>query len=302
MTRQRRNHLLILALVPAVVFGTIRCADSPAAPSAAAVRPDVALKLARLHARYDSTGVIHNALLAHVLPDLQRIPESGRTRAVVCETARRSAADFYRTRLGRGVPASTESEFMNSCLGKGTSPAILGILMMPGSQPRLEISEAAASYMDQAASAVDASSSPADLQSRISVIEANAAANLSEDEAAAVVTVGSVATSSAEYWSSNLSAWVYVGNTPDYSRLAPLASRSIEAPRLGGTAAADKTIPDLWDELWPNLVSVGKTAVKADAKAAAKSIIGLSISGAAIAWEVVGTAAGVGSMAAILHL
>ncbi len=310
MTRERKTHLCILALVPLVVFGVVRCADSPAAPdrqaAAKSVLPQVAARLARLHAKYDSAGPIHNAALAYVLADLQRIPKNRRSRNNICETARRSFAEFHRNRFGSELPAGSEAEMVKSCLSAGGPAAPLASLSFGGQPPHFDISQTAVDYMDQVAEAVDISASPADLDAHVSEIEAGAAANLSEEEAAAVVTVGAVTTSSAQYWAENLTAWLPFASSSDttvaeYSRLTlSNGSRSVGDP--ASLKPRHSAFTDAWDSIWPQVAAAGKRAIRSDARAAAKTVVVLAVGGVAIGWEVVVTGAATGSILALLMI
>src|SRR5437764_15245867 len=83
MTRQKRTHLFILALVPVVVFTAVRCADStvtapPVATAPTALTPEIQAKVAKLHSETDWIGQFHNDALRFVFTNLQRIPLKAR--------------------------------------------------------------------------------------------------------------------------------------------------------------------------------------------------------------------------------
>jgi len=249
-------------------------------------------------------GIVHNEALAYVLADLQRIPKQSRSRQRVCETAQQSFAEFHRRRFGSELPAGSEADIVKPCLSARGPAASLASLSFGGKPPRFDISQPAIDYMDQVANAVDLSESRADLESRVSEIEAVAAANLGEEDAAAVITVGSVTDSSARYWSDNLMAWLPFTSTADttvnvYSRLAPsTASHSIGNP--SALRPRNSSVTELWDYLWPQVATAGRLAIRSDARAAAKTLIILSVQGAVIGWEAVLAGAATGSILALL--
>ena len=303
MTRQRRTHLLILALVPAVVFTAVRCADSTAgtAPAVtsegATLQPEVAARLAKLHQQFDGVGKDHNDALAFVLKSLQRLPEKKRDRGTICETARNAFADFHKNRFGGAVPASIDRSFAAFC--RNTSPAgnALSFATLTDNSTRRDLSPAAESYFDQIADAVDGSSSPDALASQVTSIEASAAANLSYDEAGTVVMVGSVAINSAYYWVQSLPSWApYLLSTPDYTvRLSTRAD--------AGSGIAPRND---WRSIWADTKAAAKRAVGGDVKAAAKVAIGIGAATAAVtfpvAYDLILTGAAVGSIGAVLMI
>ena len=117
MTRQRKTHILILALVPVIVFGAVRCADSTmTAPPAVQIAtgqldPAVEARLAKLHQENDWVGEFHNDALKYVFANLRRMPAKGRDRHGVCEEARKAYADFHKARRGSSVPVSVDADF-----------------------------------------------------------------------------------------------------------------------------------------------------------------------------------------------
>jgi hypothetical protein len=302
MTRQRKTHLLFLALVPAVVFGALRCADSPSEPraqssQAAALEPSVAATLAKLHAQYDWIGEYHNDALKYVLANLQRLPAKSLNRRAICETALAAYAEFHRSRRHVEVPAEVVAAAEQRCSSSGLGVATGAFsLEIPGGLRMDELSPEAQSYMDQIVSAIDASNSSSDLNSAVAAIEATAATTLSKAEAADVIMVGSVTESSAQYWDANLADWLpYSSYTLEYSR----ASRSSAA---GGDAStiAPAGVPRF--SFWGDFKAAAKVAGKADGNAAIAAIVRESILSAVFSYDFVIGSAAVGSIMAVLQM
>ncbi len=301
MTRQRKTHLFILALVPMVVFTAVRCADSTgtilpeASTDGASLQPEVASRLAKLHQQFDGVGKDHNDALAFVLKNLQRLPEKNHDRHTVCETARKAFADFHKNRFGSAVPTSIDGSFAAFCQSPSPSGSAISFAMLGDNSARTDLSAAAESYLDQIANAVDGASSVDDLVNQVSAIEASAAASLSYDEAGGVVMVGSVAINSAYYWVQSLPAWApYLLSTPDYSvRFTALATDA-------GIPRSD------WSSIWGDAKAAAKRAVGGDARAAAKVLISVGVGSAVVAapvfYDMVLTGAAIGSIGAVLMI
>lgn len=308
MTRQKRVHLFILALVPVVVFAAVRCADStataPVSTESPALTAELQAKLARLHQENDWIGQFHNDALSFVFANLQRIPLKARNPRGVCETARKAYAEFHKTRRGTAVPTSVDAEFESRCsaASPGASSRVFSIAI-PSEIARAEVTPAAQGLMDQIDYAIDASTSFGDLSAQVSSIEASAAANLSYEDASAVVAVGSVALSSADYWANNLTAWIPFTATTDYSVL--LASRAPgdaavpTTPAFGGNDGGWSS----WaSTVWNDAKQAAKRAAKGDFKAAVKVVIASGAAGAPIIYEVVIGSAAAGSILAVLEM
>lgn len=302
MTRQRKTHLLLLALVPVLVLGAIRCADSTTAPSAptmsqAGLEPPVAARLAGLHAKYDWIGQFHNDALKFVLENLQRIPEKSRSRRTICETARKAYNEFHRSRRQTETPANIDADFRSFCAASGFNASVASTTIGLPDLPRAtELSSTAQAYLDQIGGAVDAASSNPDLTARINSIEASAAANLSEDEAGAVVIVGSVTESSAQYWEANLSAWLpFTSTGPDYSRISSseTGSGALSLSPSGSTPRFD---------FWSDLLAIGKRAVRGDVRGAITMVLRVGILGLPFIYEEILAGAAVGSITSVLQI
>ena len=308
MTRQKKTHLAILALVPALVFAASRCADSNAtAPtgvegSGAAADRVVAAKLAKLQQETDWVGKFHNDALAYVLADLQRLPPKARERGGVCEAARKSYRQFHKSRRGTDVPASVEDAFERFCAGRG--PTFAASIAQGAGEPRRQgdVSFEAQGFMDQFLGAIDASVSYDDLSARVNSIEAAAVATLPAAEAADVVVVGSIALSSADYWANNLPAWdPYVGNGTGFlTELA--ASRTASSP-FGPESPVSRDWGDFVNRVWNDAKAAAKRAARGDVSAASKALMtagALLVIGAPVTYEGILAASATGSIMSVL--
>ncbi len=308
MTRQRRTQLSFLALVPVVVFAAVRCADTSAPlPSAQkSMKPPTAeftARLSKLHEETDWIGEFHNDALSYVFNSISRVPAKGRDKRSVCETARRAYAQFHHARRGTAVPASVDAQLESFCV-PNAAPAVRATAFGgSNAEPRREVSAAAESMMDQIASAIDASTSYSDLSARVNSIEASAASSLSYDEATGVFIVGSVALNSATYWANNLTAWVPFTNSADYTTLLTtrLVSPGEASPPFGGNNAGQDW-GEFAEQVWKDTKAAAKRAAGGDARAGIKSVIGSSIVGLPILWDVIIGAAAAGSIGAVLQL
>lgn len=310
MTRQRRSHLLILALVPAVVFVAVRCADSSAtAPADVAQKapptlpPNVAARLVKLHEERDWIGQFHNDALAYVFAKLHRIPAKGKNQRSVCEAARAAYAEFHKNRRGKDVPAAVDAEFESFCTGGSSSSSFARIVSAPTRPAADELSATAQAFIGQIYPAIDASTSFPDLASRINSIEADAVGSLSYDEAGAVVTAGEVALSSATYWAYNLPSWIPFTNSADYTVL--LASRSIAISQDGISPlnnAGEFDWGGFAQRVWSDAKAAAKRAAGGDVRAAAKVLIGASLMQGPIIYDIVIGSAAAGSIMAVLQM
>ena len=301
MTRQRKTHLLFLALVPAVVFGALRCTDSPSAPrapssQAVALEP-VTARLAKLHAQYDWIGEFHNDALKYVLANLQRLPAKSLNRRAICETALTAYKEFHRSRRHVEMPAQVAAAAENNCSSSGLGRSVGAFsLEIPVGPKKDELSAEAQSYLDQIVSAIDASDSTADLNASVANIEANAAASLSNAEAGAVVIVGAVTESSAQYWEANFSDWLpYMSTVTPYSLIAGTRLSSDGTNQIGPTGT-----PRF--DFWSDFKAAGKRALGGDARGAIRAVISAGIAGIAFEYDVILAGAATGSIMAVLQM
>ena len=312
MTRQKRSHLLILALVPAVVFAAVRCADNaapsavaPAAPIAAT--PATAARMAKLHEATDWIGKYHNEALAYVYTALSHLPIKARDKHTVCETARRAYAEFHLSRRGAAVPASVDAQLEGYCSGGSAASVRAALVSAPKTPLRAETSLEAQAMMDDLSTAVDASTSFEDLDSRVSSIENEAAATLSYDDASQVFMVASITRSSATYWANNLTDWVPFTSTADYNallttRIIPAGGGVSPAFNNGDDSGGGFSWSDFANKVWNDTKAAAKRAAKGDVKAAVKSVLGSGLADAPVIYDIVIASAAAGSIGAVLQI
>lgn len=301
MTRLTRTRLLILALLPAAAIGAISCSDSPSAPQATGAMknadPEVALRLARLHAANDWVGDYHNRALQYVFEVLKAQPVGKRDGRTVCETAIAAYRQFHRANRHSEVPSDVEAAAEAGCRsGTGFSFNNLAFsISTPAAPSRDAVSVAAQSYLDQIVTAVNSSDTESDLAATVSSIETNAARSLSESEAGAVVIVGSVAQSSMQYWDANLQYWdPYLTAPLDQSRIA----RSSETADGGLIAPAHSPRFGFWSDF----KSAAKVAAIGDVKGAIGAVVRAGILGIGFEYEVIIGGAAVASILAVLQM
>lgn len=304
MTRQKKTHLAILALVPAIVFAAVRCADSTGAipPTVENSQPgldaEVSATLARLHRKNDWVGQFHNDALGYVLVALNRLPAKARDRHSVCEASRKAYREFHKSRRGIEEPASVDIAFEQFCArGSSPRPSNAVVISTAASTPRAADALAAQQFMDRFLDAIDASVSYDDLSARINSIDAAAAGSLSADEAASVVIAGSIALSSADYWANNMPAWdPFVGT--DTGFFSVLAMTRGDATGGIGRAAGIS-----WGSVWNDAKAAAKRAAKGDVGAATKAIVSAGFSaviGGPVTYEAVLAASATGSVMSVL--
>ncbi len=295
MVQFRSTRILLLAAIPAIAFVALRCADAPNGPQPPAVVAAPAIptatdaRLAALHDKYDWFGKYHNDALAFVLARLQKLPAKGRNIRETCEAARLAYNEFHRARFGKEVPPGADAAAAQDCAGKKHPRPSL--LPEDGSVRADVMSSGGEALINQIVDAVDASYNPAQLDATVAQIEQNALQSLSEDEAGAVVALGSIALSSVDYWQTNYAAWDEYAAGTMYSIAAgsALTGRATALPQ-GGIAS-------------PRLAfyETVKRAARGDAVAGAKAIF-FSWAVGPFVYNAILAAAAWGSIAAVLQV
>lgn len=219
-----------------------------------------------LQAQYGWMGRFHTEGLEYAYKKLSQSPRA--SKAEKCRIAVQAIQEFARTfskgpgfhgiATGPGVDDACSASSQPSArrqLQVGTNPQQL--------KPSYALSTQASSLMYQIQSVFDLNLSLAATEGTIYYIEGIAARTLSSSEAGAVIGIGSIAISSAEYWNANLSVW-QSGNSlleSAYNRLssgahpvASLLAAPAAAPRYG-------------------LSATGKKILKADVSAAVSTLV-----------------------------
>ena len=312
MTRQRRSHLALIALVPVLAFAAVRCADSSAPlpsarPPAAASRPPLATTIAKLHEKTDWIGEFHNDALRYVFGRISRMPLKSRDKHSVCETARRAYAEFHQARRGKPVPASVDAQLEGYCSVGAAASARAASVGLPPAAPRADVSASAQALMDAIAFAVDAATSYEDLSNQIASIESAAASSLSYEEAEGVFAVGSIALNSATYWANSVTDWVPFTNTADSSvllatKMIPSSRNVLPAFGSGVGLKGRYNWSDWATQVWNDAKAAARRAAGSDVRAGAKAIIAAGVAELPLVYDIVIATAAAGSIGAVLQL
>ena len=265
-------------LVLAIATTAVSCSKDSTAPEqsvTAVASPRMTQQTVQdLQAQYGWMGRFHTEGLEYVYKKLSQSPRA--SKAEKCKIAVQAIREFARTfskapgsqgiatNLGVDDACSASSQLSVSQQRQiGANPQQL--------KPRNALSSQASSLMYQIQSVFDADMSLSASEGTIYYLEGVAAGTLSPSEAGAVIGVGSIAISSAEYWNANLNVWqsgssllvsaynrVSSGTQPAASVLASPAG----APRYG-------------------LSATGKKILKADVSAAVSTLVRAWFLGAA---------------------
>lgn len=280
---------LTSAVLGAVCVTAVACSPDSATSAASSVESPALSRSAKSpEEQYAWMGRYHNDALAFAT---QRIKSSGKlTKYDQCRTGLDALAEFQKAYRKAGGPAvfddlTITAGMCEAATGKKTGFAAARAISTAGIAPVSDISLTASGYMDQILTEVDYASSVPGLAFAVSQIENQAFGSLNALEAGAVAGTGSIAVSSADYWTTaggTLSdggevLYARSGNStgpapvvinprlgPVYS-ISPLARRIIKADIM---AAISVLIYD-W---WMGEAALGKAAIKA---AAASLVAGI---------------------------
>jgi hypothetical protein len=287
-----RTRIKWLALTLAVIAGTtlttVSCSSDSTAPSdpsagtsaARTESPSLLEKLAWM-------GEYHNKALSYAFA---AIKQSGSASTFgKCKAGLAALKEFQLAFRRSGGSAVFEDLTLTDgmCEAAEASQGISRSVDLSGGdlRPRNDISESAVSYMDRITTAVDTMTSVPGLTTAVRKIANSAGTTLVALEADAVAGTGSIAVSSADYWtttgatSTDGSGAAYSVSLPrtlsgDLSIAPPSAPRYAVSPRARAIIKADisAAISVLLYDWWMGDVALGKAAIKA---AAASMIAGL---------------------------
>jgi hypothetical protein len=218
-----------------------------------------------LQSQYGWMGRFHTEGLEYAYKKLSQSPRA--SKAEKCRIAVQAIQEFARTfSKGPGFQGiATGPGVADACSASSQATASRQLQSANPQQlkPSYALSSQASSLMYQIQGVFDLNLSLAATEGTIYYIEGVAARTLNSSEAGAVVGVGSIAISSAEYWNANLNVW-QSGNSlvvSAYNRLSsgaqPVASvltAPAAAPRYG-------------------LSATGKKILKADVSAAVSALV-----------------------------
>jgi hypothetical protein len=196
-------------LLMAFAATAVSCSKDSTSPGPAPVlREDPYLsqqKMQDLQDKYGWTGRYHTEALAHVYSTLSR-GKSVSSRSEKCRTAVSALKEFNKSFSKDGKSKGIPDDFLSDGLCNGTG-------LPPVSQPPANLttsstlSPKAVAMLQQIQNLFDSGASASAIVSSINAIENAAGGTLSAAEAGAVVSLGAVAISSAQYWDANLANW-----------------------------------------------------------------------------------------------
>ena len=186
-------------------------------------------KLVDLQDKYGWTGKYHTDALAHVFDRLSH-GQAFASKAEKCHAAVAALKEFNKSFSKDGKSKGMGDDFVSDAVCSGASipnpaPAPAGI--------NASLSPKAIAMLQQISNQFDSGASAAAVVSNVNAIESAASKSLSPEEAGAVVSLGSVAISSAQYWNANLPSWKSslssggpVANVMTTGGVVPLANMS----------------------------------------------------------------------------
>ncbi|MEO8576379.1 MAG: hypothetical protein ABI556_06760 [Gemmatimonadales bacterium] len=214
--RTRTTYVaVLLALTAGSALTIVSCTPDTTSPSsvvAASDPPIVRAKVDDLRQKYSWIGKYHTDGLEYIYKELSKKDGKAPTRAELCRRAVKALKEFHKTTRGTDVPSSfmEESFRKESCVTDSeiTSVRTSMLAYIPSMTAKYELSAAAVGYIDRLAAVANSAGSLPEFVSQTNAIEAQAAASLPANEAAAVAGVASIARSSASYWEQNLTSWM----------------------------------------------------------------------------------------------
>lgn len=211
----RAKTLCITALLAVSVSALTMTACStdttgPAATDAARIALD--RKVQELKDRYGWVGQYHTDGLEYVYSEL--VANRGASASdEFCRIVTKAVKEFHRSARKGEIPFDLiDPGIASGTCAEESGGGDLGRNLIAG-DPRVardEIGSLAASYLDQVGHAIGSATSRDGLLSALLSIQYAAVANLSQEEAGAVVATVSIAISSMDYWEMNLDKWVTI--------------------------------------------------------------------------------------------
>ena len=272
-----------LLLVAAATFTTTACTTDTTAPlqTATTGSPAVGHDAQSLAAQYEWMGKYHNDALAFALT---RIKASRKlSKYDRCKVGLAALADFQKAyRKSGGPPIFDDVSITKGMCEAADANGFTGsaVAALAGPEPANIISTTASTYMNQILTQVDLASSVPALAFTVNQIDNQAFATVDGLEAGAVAGTGSIAVSSADYWTTSGSGWTDTQLAYTRSNLSDMTpvpqSPVFITPTTRRIIKADVSaaIAVLLYDWWMGEAAIGKAAVKA---AAASLIAGLSV-------------------------
>ncbi len=256
-------------LVLAIAATAVSCSKDSTAPQQAATvagNPHILQqKIQELQTEYGWMGRFHTEGLAYIHSKLLQSPRA--SSAEKCRLATHALEEFSKTFSkgpgSSGIGANILLDDMCDSSPQVSASRQLEIASDPRLlKPRHDVSPEAASLMSQIESVFDSDATLAATEATIYYLEGVAVETLSSEEAGAVVGVGSIAISSADYWDVNLDVW------SDNDHLQEQYSRASAGPDQAASILAGPPKAPRY-----GLSPLGKKILKADVGTAITSLV-----------------------------
>jgi hypothetical protein len=221
--RFKWEYPVVLGLLSAVAATVVSCSKDSTSPENAGVtreEPQLAQqRLPDLQDKYGWAGKYHTDALVHIHNKLSH-GNSALSKSDKCRVGIGALKEFNKSFSKDGKSKGVDDQFLANeepCASSFSTTLQTGTLS--GLSPR------AAAMLSQISDLFDSGVSSAAIVSKVKEIETDANGSLSASEAGAVVSAGSVAISSAQYWNANLASWRAASST--------VASANLRLPLIG---------------------------------------------------------------------
>lgn len=204
--RFKWEYPVFLGLLTVVSATIVSCSKDSTSPAPVTVRDEPQLsqqKLVDVQNRYGWTGRYHTDALADIYAKLSR-GKSAASKSEKCRAGVAALREFNKSFSKDGKSKGVADDFLNAedpCGVNGQTGGQAQIGTPPSLSPK------AAAMLREIPDLFESGASAAAIVSRVTSIENEANTSLSAAEAGAVVSLGAVAISSAQYWNANLSSW-----------------------------------------------------------------------------------------------
>ena len=237
----------LLMIVSATI---VSCSKDSTSTAPVVVRDEPQLaqqKLVDLQDKYGWTGRYHTDALANIYTKLSR-GKAASSKADKCRAGVAALREFNKSFSKDGKSKGVADDFLSGedpCGVNGLTTAQTQVGTPAGLSPK------AAAMLREIPGLFDSGASAAAIVSRVSTIENEANRSLSASEAGAVVSLGAVAISSAQYWNANLPSWrgIQSGGVASDLQLPTTGRASVSLANPGANAPRAETSGD---------VSIGK--------------------------------------------
>ena len=220
--RFKWEYPVFLGLLSAVAATVVSCSkDSTSPGQSVAVRDEPQLaqqKLLDLQDKYGWAGKYHTDALVHIHNKLSH--NSASSKSDKCRAGIVALKEFNKSFSKDGKSKGVDDHFLAN---EEPCASSFSTTLQTGTSSGLSPNGAA--MLRQIGDLFDSGASSATIVSKVEAIENDANENLSAFEAGAIVSAGSVAISSAQYWNANLASW-RAGSSAG-------ASASLQLPLIG---------------------------------------------------------------------